>query len=242
MILQSLAQEPDQFASSVGIIKVHESDDRVVIQTLSDQFPDIDCEVDDFLRCADFLSENPQRPELLAWDEAYRRFGVNPRKHRPAVCQLTDRIRQSVRPLPFINEAVAIFNIISLTPNYLRPCGGDDIDHIRGNLVLDVATGEETFEPLGKPGATERPDAGEIIYVDDASKSVMCRRMNWRNGHPTRITSSTRNLVINIDGMGDADRTRHATQELADLLHATCGGAVEAHFMNSEASCITLSH
>jgi DNA/RNA-binding domain of Phe-tRNA-synthetase-like protein len=190
--------------------------------------------------CAAFLREHPQPAELLVWEEAYRRFNVNPKKHRPAVCQLADRVLQNSRPLPFINEAVAIFNIISLTPEYLRPCGGDDVDQISGDLMLDLADGTENFEPLGKPGTVERPDPGEIIYADGKSKSIMCRRMNWRNGHPTRITASTSNLVINVDGMSNPQRTRQATAELARLLRETCGGKVETDFLDSAHSRVQL--
>jgi DNA/RNA-binding domain of Phe-tRNA-synthetase-like protein len=191
-------------------------------------------------RCAAFLRENPQPAELNVWEEAYRRFNVNPKKHRPAVCQLADRVRQSSRPLPFINEAVAIFNIISLTPEHLRPCGGDDVDKVSGDLMLDLADGTETFEPLGKPGTVERPDPGEVIYVDSKSKSIMCRRMNWRNGQSTRITASTSNLVINVDGMSNSERTRQSAAELARLLHQTCGGTVDTDFLDSAHSRVQL--
>jgi DNA/RNA-binding domain of Phe-tRNA-synthetase-like protein len=192
-------------------------------------------------RCAAGLRDNPQPPELIVWEEAYRRFHVNPKKHRPAVCQLADRVRQNSRPLPFINEPVAIFNIISLTPQYLRPCGGDDIDHIHGDLTLDLADGTESFEPLGKPGTLEKPDPGEIIYVDSQSKSIMCRRLNWRNGHQTRITSNTTNLVINVDGMSNPELTRQATADLSRLLGETCGGAVSTDFLDAAHPRISLS-
>jgi len=209
--------------------------------TVAEQNPPLErtlCEMQ--MRCAAFLRDNPQPPELAVWEETYKRFNVNPRKHRPAVCQLADRVRQSSRPLPFINEPVAIFNIISLTPEYLRPCGGDDLDQIAGDLMLDLADGTETFEPLGRPGTVERPDAGEIIYVDSKSKSIMCRRLNWRNGHPTRITSNTKDLVINIDGMSNPQQTRQATAELARLLAETCGGAVVTDFLDVGHPHITL--
>jgi len=190
-------------------------------------------------RCAIRLREDVQPAELGLWEEAYHRFNCNPRKFRPAVCQLADRIRQNSRPLPFINEAVCIFNITSLAS--LRPCGGDDADRIAGDLVLDMAKGDESFEPLGRPGVVERPEPGEIVYVDSISKSVMCRRMNWKNGHPTRITKNTKNLLINVDGLNDPAETRRATEKLASLLKEICGGSVEVGFLDTHSPCIDVT-
>jgi DNA/RNA-binding domain of Phe-tRNA-synthetase-like protein len=181
---------------------------------------------------AAYLAEKADTGHLVVWEDAYRAFQVNPRKFRPSICQLADRVRKKGKPLPFINEAVAAFNIISLDPRYRRPCGGDDLDQVVGNAVLGLAQGNETFEPLGQPEVVERPDVGEVIYYDDATSNVLCRRLSWRNGHRTRITESTRNALINVDGLFEPDRTREAAEELASMIRDSCGGIVSVGFLD----------
>jgi len=64
---------------------------------------------------------------------------------------------------------------------------------------------------------------GEIIYFDDKTLKVMCRRWNWRNGDFTKITEKTGRMVINLDGLSFAGgNIEEARDELAKLLVEHC--------------------
>ena len=95
--------------------------------------------------------------------------------------------------------------------------------------------GEEHVIPLGST-ETEHPEPGEVIYYDTGDLKVMCRRWNWRNGSQTKITTSTRNLLINIDGLGEVFRAavEEATKEIAEWLRTECRGSVRCDLMHSE--------
>lgn len=153
---------------------------------------------------------------LLAWDEAHRNFGSDPDQFPPSIKALLSRLASEPN-MPFINSAVALFNTVSL--KYVLPCGGDDVDRVDGNLVLGRADGTESFVALGSQ-ETESPAPGEVIYFDDVSKNVMCRRWNWRNGDRTKIEDTSKRLVINIDGLPPTtpETVREARDELAELL------------------------
>ena len=157
---------------------------------------------------------------VKAWDWVYESFGSNPNKYPPSIKSLARRIDKGGK-IPFINSVVALFNYISI--KYLVPCGGDDTDMIRGNLKLAFAAGNETFTPLGG-GMPEKPDIGEIIYFDDASLNVMCRRWNWRNGDFTKIMPETKRIIINVDGISPVPYSLiiSARDELAELLKKHC--------------------
>src|SRR4051812_49419645 len=49
-------------------------------------------------------------PAICAWDAAHIRAGSNPNKHPPSAKALLKRASAG-HPIPFINPAVAIFNI-----------------------------------------------------------------------------------------------------------------------------------
>lgn len=164
------------------------------------------------------------------WDEVHQEFGSNPNKFPPSIKSLLKRIQKG-GGFPFINSVVALFNYISI--KYLLPCGGDDIGKIEGDLRLGYANGEEKFIPLGGE-KEEQPEEGEIIYFDDKTKNVMCRRWNWRNGDFTKITEDSKKMVINIDAVGNItrDQVEAVRDELAQQLKEQCNAALSVAFLD----------
>jgi DNA/RNA-binding domain of Phe-tRNA-synthetase-like protein len=161
-----------------------------------------------------------EHPFIKAWDEVHLKFGSDPHMFPPSIKALLKRIQKG-GGFPFINSVVALFNYISI--KYLIPCGGDDVSKIEGNLYLGFARGDEWFIALGSE-EKENPLAGEVIYFDDKTLKVMCRRWNWRNGDFSKITENTKKIVINIDGIGAVPQLiiEEARDELAKLLIEHC--------------------
>jgi lysyl-tRNA synthetase class 2 len=169
---------------------------------------------------------------VKVWDNVYRGFGSNPKKFPPSIKALLKRIEKGAKP-PFINSIVALFNYVSI--KYLLPCGGDDVQKIAGNLHLGFAKGNELFTPLGGKGI-ENPVPGEVIYYDDQTLNVMCRRWNWRNGEFSKITDSSRRIVINIDGAGIIPKSHieEARRELTHLLVENCRAELTVDLLDRE--------
>lgn len=176
---------------------------------------------------------------VKAWDKAHAKFGSDPNKFPPSIKSLLKRIQKG-GGFPFINSAVALFNYISI--KYLIPCGGDDVDKIEGNLHLGFAKGNEVFTPLGT-GEQESPESGEVIYYDDQTLNVMCRRWNWRNGDFTKITEETKKIVINIDGIGPVSQSliEEARGELAKLLVEQCRSELTTNYLDKDNQEIDLN-
>ncbi len=175
---------------------------------------------------------------LKAWDDAHRRFGSDPEQYLPSGKSLLTRIMAG-GGLPFINSVVTLFNYISI--KYLVPCGGDDIKKISGNLCLDFATGEEDFIGLGST-EVEHPEKGEVIYFDDRSKQIMCRRWNWRNAEFSKISDDTKEIVINVDGIEGIPISViiEARDELANLLQEHCDAILTTDLLTGQNQQIPL--
>lgn len=173
-----------------------------------------------------------QHPYIQVWEETHLKFGSNPKQYPPSIKALIARAHQG-GGLPAINSVVTLFNYISL--KYLLPCGGDDLNQIEGHLCLDFATGQELFAGLGSD-ELENPEPGEVIYYDDQSRQVMCRRWNWRNAEFSKITMDTKKVVINIDGIGHIPETIviKARDELADLLKEHCQADLRKDLLNKD--------
>ncbi|MFE6940697.1 B3/B4 domain-containing protein [Streptomyces chartreusis] len=153
---------------------------------------------------------------MAAWRQAYTAFGSKPSRTRNSAEALAKRALTEAG-LPRINLLVDVYNAISVA--HLVPVGGEDIDRIEGGMHLVRATGEEDFVTVaGGEQVIEHPDAGEIVWRDEAG--VTCRRWNWRQGPRTRLTEETVSgifLLESLTPMPVAD-VETAAEELADLL------------------------
>ena len=182
---------------------------------------------------------NLEHNYVKAWDEIHKKFGSNPNKFPPSIKALLKRVEKG-KKIPFINSVVALFNYISL--KYLIPCGGDDVGKIEGNLCLGFAKGNEIFVPLGSH-QEENPEPGEVIYYDDKTLNVMCRKWNWRNGDFSKITENTKKIVINVDGADIVPESliKEAKDELAELLKENCRASLITDLLSSKKNEIVIN-
>jgi len=175
-------------------------------------------------------------PRFAAWRDAYRSFGAKPKKHR---CSVENMLRTILGggSIPLINPVVDVYNAISL--KHCIPIGGDDIDRVTGDIRLAIATGDERFVPLNGTEAVS-PKPGEVIYRD--ATDVLCRRWNWRECDKSKLTESTTNLCLVIEGLPPvvADEVRRISEELAALIGEQLGGAAAIHLVDQAAPGITL--
>lgn len=170
-------------------------------------------------------AELAKHPVIAVWREAYKRF-KSPRENRSSIEALIRRVYNG-KQVGTINPLVDIYNYISL--KYMLPCGGEDLDVVRGDIRLARAAGNEQFVPLGST-ENEPPAEGEVIYSDEAG--AICRCWNWREADRTKLTEDTRNAFLCIESV-DASRRESfeaAVKELAELVNRYLGGSCQVYF------------
>lgn len=171
------------------------------------------------------LDQLKEQPKLQVWRDVYRSFGA--KKYTCSVENLYRMILEG-EPLTHINTLVDLYNYISL--KYMVPVGGDDLANITGNITLQLATGTEPFIRLNQV-EMDHPKLGEVVYVDDVE--VLCRRWNWRECDKSKMTQTTQNVALVIEGltpftMADVEQM---TQELGQLVTQYCGGLISTHVL-----------
>ncbi|MFF3615614.1 B3/4 domain-containing protein [Streptomyces sp. NPDC002580] len=162
-------------------------------------------------------------PHMAAWRAAYTAFGSKPSRTRNSAEALARRAL-SEAGLPRINVLVDVYNAISVA--HLIPVGGEDTDHIRGAMRLVRATGDEEFVTVaGGEKVVEHPDAGEVVWRDDAG--VTCRRWNWRQGPRTGLTEESTAALFLLESLAPMPvaEVEAAGAELAELLQKFSPGA-----------------
>lgn len=166
---------------------------------------------------------------IKTWREAYKKFKTKSGA-RSSIESLLKRVKKG-NNIPCINPLVDLYNYISL--KYAFPCGGEDLDKIKGDLKLGMAFGDEFFLPLGEVENIP-PIKGEVIYKDE--EGAICRCLNWREAQRTMLTESTQNAFLCIELIeGSREKEfEEALNELELLIKNNLGGSVTKHILTSE--------
>jgi DNA/RNA-binding domain of Phe-tRNA-synthetase-like protein len=165
------------------------------------------------------IGETPlsEMPSLAAWRRAFRGFGVDPTQYRSAAEALLRRLTKQGE-LPSIGTLVDLANLVSI--RHALPVAVFDRAAIRGGIVVRVARGDERWADLGS-STTERPEPGEVIFVD-AADVVVARRWCWRQSAGSAARDGTTDILVTVEGHHDgaADAVATALDELEALLDA----------------------
>jgi len=162
-----------------------------------------------------FLIEDTFSDNLVVqeWRNAYKKFKTK-KGARSSIEALLKRVSQD-RDFTLINPLVDIYNSISM--KYAVPLGGEDLEHIDGNIHLGKSKGGESFFPLGAENDSPALE-GEICYFD--STGAVCRCLNWREAKRTMLLENTQNAILISESINlrQAKQSELAIDELKELV------------------------
>lgn len=151
-------------------------------------------------------------PSIAAWRRTFTACGVKPTQHRVAAEALLRRLHKSGN-IPSINILVDIGNLVSI--RYGLPVAVFDQAQVTGRTTVRFATGEERFTDLGASEPVA-PEAGEIVFVDDAGL-VSARRWCWRQSAQSATSLTTTEALVTVEAHHDNAR-EEIEEALADIL------------------------
>ena len=166
-------------------------------------------------------------PEIQDYVEAMKLF----RRKKGCRASLDAMARRIARgeDIGSINPAVDLYNSISL--QYRFTCGGENLEQIRGDMVLGFAKGTEFFVPLGEQEESP-PREGELVYRDDAG--IVVRSWVWRESDRTKVDEDTRDVLLYMENInpGRHEEFLQALDALYDLA-LRLGGAGEKQIISA---------
>jgi DNA/RNA-binding domain of Phe-tRNA-synthetase-like protein len=160
------------------------------------------------------LAERPESelPEIQAWRRAFSRMGLKPTQYRCAAESLLRRFRKE-GSLPPLHPLVDLCNAISLA--FAIPVAVFDASAIAGGVEVRYAAGDEEY--LAFSGEVEHPDAGEVIFRDEAGQAH-ARRWTHRQSGRSAVRNSTTAALIVAEAMH-----AEAGRDVRELLAAVAG-------------------
>jgi DNA/RNA-binding domain of Phe-tRNA-synthetase-like protein len=139
-------------------------------------------------------------PEIQAWRRTFSKMGLKPTQYRSASESLLRRFRKE-GTLPSIHPLVDLCNAISLA--FAIPIAVFDLAMVSGDLQVRRATGTESYETFS--GEIEHPDAGEVIFADEAGRAHARRWTNRQSGL-SAIRPETARVLIVAEAMHETAR------------------------------------
>jgi DNA/RNA-binding domain of Phe-tRNA-synthetase-like protein len=134
-------------------------------------------------------------PALAAWRRVFRGFGVDPTQYRSAAEALLRRLTKQGE-IPSIGTLVDVANLVSI--RHALPVAIFDTQSIHGDIEVRFARGDERWADLGS-STTERPEPGEVIFVDETDV-VVARRWCWRQGAQSAAGDGTTEILVTVEG------------------------------------------
>lgn len=195
--------------NNVKIDKTHPQLEKMKLELLS-QFKDKNTE---------WLNE---LSEIKAYRQLYKETGVDWHSRRPSPEALLRRVLQG-KGLYTINSCVDAYNLIVM--KYRISIGAFDADNLKPPVVLKQADGGEKIRLIMDDADTVL-NHDEVAYFDQLGPYNL--NFNYRDSDRTKVTEQTTNLIINVDGVYDADREKveRSLQEAVKLIQKFCGGEV----------------
>ncbi len=129
-------------------------------------------------------------PQIQAWRRTFSRMGMKPTQYRCAAESLLRRFRKE-GSLPRLHPLVDLCNAISLA--FAIPIAVFDVAAIDGDLEVRYSAGDEDY--LTFAGEHEHPDAGEVIFADEARRAHARRWTNRQSGR-SAVSDSTASVLI----------------------------------------------
>ena len=159
------------------------------------------------------IEEINKRPEIAATRQAYKAFGKDPNRYRPSAEALCRRIVREIE-IYKVSTLVDIINLVSIRSGF--SIGGFDADKIQGDVVLGVGTNEDEFEAIGRGLLNVE---GLPLYRDEIGGIGTPTSDNER----TKITDSTTNLLLIINGYSGNDGLQKAVEHSRELFEKYAG-------------------
>lgn len=156
------------------------------------------------------------QPEIAAWREAYRSFGVKPSDYRSSVEALTRRVLDGKTVQ--VNNLVDVYNATSVEQG--MPMGAMDLDHVTGDIVLRYGKATETATLFGLDKPVEVTPK-QVVYADD--KRIITWLWNYRDAPDTGVTLQTKRVILFIDSLSGAATVEPALRMLEQRVAALPG-------------------
>ncbi len=156
---------------------------------------------------------------IQPWALAQQEFGKKAYHYHTSV----EKLIQTVLKRKTVAAKDSLTNLIrSLSLRYIFPFGIDDLSKIEGNIVFDLAKGDERKNILNKL------QVGDLYYKD--KNNILGAKLDYWKSNKTRIDSKTNFALVHIGALPPISNKdlNHYLKEIKGLVKVFCGGRIKS--------------
>lgn len=162
-------------------------------------------------------------PELISYRKLYKEMGIDWHSRRPSPEALLRRVALG-KGLYAVNTCVDAYNLVVM--KHRISVGAFDADAMKFPTILKNAGQGDEILLLGDKEPTKYTSK-ELAYYDQVGGYNI--DFNYRDAQRTKVTESTKNIWINVDGVYDItpSMVEQSLRESVEMIVKYCGGNVE---------------
>lgn len=166
-----------------------------------------------------------EHPRISGFRRIYKRFGVDPGSRRPSAEALLRRVLDLSKDLYRVNNVVDAYNLSSI--EFMLPIAAYDLQFVSLPIELRFAIAGDVHTAIGDNQAKALVP-GELVYSD--STNILCKDFNYRDSDITKVNSTTRDIIVFVDGCEGVSRNDLlvALESTLDRITRYCGGKAES--------------
>jgi len=193
--------------------------------TIKKNDPGLAKEIQEFVKSQENLTNEiiGSYPEIQSYRRIYKEMDLDWHSKRPSPEALLRRIALK-KGLYEINTCVDAYNLVVM--KHRVSSGAFDLNKIKFSTVLRFPKPGEEILLLGDKEPTKyKPN--DLAYFDQVGGYNIY--FNYRDAQRTVVTEKTKNILINIDGIYEINRSQveKTLKETIDIITEYCGGKVE---------------
>jgi len=187
--------------------------------------PNLTVEINQFIQSQSHLTNEiiSSYPEVKVYRKLYKEMGIDWHSKRPSPEALLRRIALK-KDLYSINTCVDAYNLIVMKNRVSN--GAFDYDQLKFPTVLRFPVEGEEILLLGDDKPTKYKSTDLAYFDENGGYNIY---FNYRDAQRTAVTDSTKNIILNIDGIYDISRSQveESLKESIDIILKYCGGNLE---------------
>ena len=164
-----------------------------------------------------------KHPYITLWRSVYKDTGADMDNLSPLIESVINDVLKG-KGIPNINTVIDSCLITGCI--HMIPIHGFDMQKVNGDIVLKVSSGKKTFSSR-KGSRADITNSGEVVYSDDSQ--ILSRFWNLLESDGVGITDTTTSFALFVEAphwVISTENLRFALEELSDMLHNICGGAI----------------
>jgi len=182
-------------------------------------------EIDEFLKSQESLTNDiiSSYPEVQTYRKIYKEMGLDWHSKRPSPEALLRRIATK-KGLYEINTCVDAYNLIVMKNRV--SVGAFDYNKLKFPTELRFPIESERILLLGDDKPTQYKQTDLAYFDQNGGYNIY---FNYRDAQRTAVTLETKDIVLNIDGIYNIDRSmvEKSLKESIEIITKYCGGKVE---------------